>query len=306
MSNTKTRVGAVLKEALHIRHSTNKSKDLEALKERYHETQKKIRHLLSHLKTEHSTMLKYYKARSEVRAQISQLTDETPLFEAAGSPAASDVDAQLDTYSSMHAAASKKASERADDFEKRIVDYVTEWHTVVTERVDVGIKKTVALRRDLDHYEHKMAHLTDKKSPDKDKVGRNESKETNARDAYENQVADMCILLEEVTERSWKDLIPLLARMAAWDKRSTEEEMVCLSKMNNVIDKLAAVAVEYNTEGCNRGDSSRFAKIANDEPVSLLAPEDKPEGLDDDSSKNNDHDSVDTFQDAKESENTAS
>lgn len=263
---SKRRVGAILKEAIHVRNSPHKNKDLDTLIVHYHELQKKLKTLVVDLKSEHQTMVKFHEARAKVATQIAHLTAGTPI----------DEGEEGKTYSSVHKELATKSHDRAVEFQKKVIDYVTEWDSVVSTRVDAGIKKSVALRRDLDHYDSKVDHLKHSKIPDEDKLGRNADKHTHASDAYETFVVDMCILLEEVTDRSWKDFIPLLARMATWDKKTTDEETVCLAQMDEVVEKLAAVAATYNMEGSHEVDTPRFQRLAYDEPASLLSPQAQP------------------------------
>jgi hypothetical protein len=273
-TNTKTRVGALLKEVILVRKSPHKDKDLDTLVVHYHDLQKKLKALLANLKSEHQTMIKYHEARAKVATQIAILTKETPIFEAAGSEEAGQ---QGGSYSSMHKDLAKKSHDRAAEFQKHVIDYVTEWDSVISTRVDAGVKKSVVLRRELDHYESKVDHLKLKKIPDEEKVDRNADKQAHARDDYENHVADMRTFLEEVTDRSWKDLIPLLARMAAWDKKTAEDEAMCLGKMNEVVEKLSAVALTYNMEGGSfKCDEPRFQQLAHDDSTSLLSPQTQP------------------------------
>lgn len=176
----------MLKDVMHVRKSPHKSKDLEGLTDRYHELQKSIRHLLVDLKTEHSTMTKYYEARSEVASRIAHLATGSPLVEIAGSSSAEPSVAETqvgESYSAMHKALAAKGTDGAVAFQEHVIHYVTEWDSVITTRIDAGLKKSVALRRDLDHYEHKVEHLKHKKTPDEEKVERNEDKHTIARDA---------------------------------------------------------------------------------------------------------------------------
>ena len=107
---------------------------------------------------------------------------------------------------------------------------------------------------DLDHYQKKVEELNKdanktmtkgKSVSDKgvDKLKRNEQKLVNARREHDQFVADLCCFMEEIMERGWKDLHPLLVKMAQFDITLSGEETKLLSTgMVAVVGELKALA----------------------------------------------------------------
>ncbi len=143
-----------------------------------------------------------------------------------------------------------------DKFQQFVVDYVVEWEKVVTGRVDKALKTAEALRRDLDHYQKKVETLrlnanstmskgkqVDPKSSEK--LSRNEEKFVKSKQEYNKFVIDLCILMEEITERSWRDLHPMLIKLAQFDMTLADDEAKVLGSLNQVVNELKRLAGEH-------------------------------------------------------------
>lgn len=157
------------------------------------------------------------------------------------------------SYSSVHDLLSAKSKSYATKFKQFVLDYAIEWEQVVTTRVNAGLKKSALLRRDLDHYQKKVEalRLTANQNMAKgksvppttaEKLSRNEEKLIQAKQGYNKLASDLCILMEEVTERSWRDLHPLLIKCAQFDMTMSGDEAKILSSLNQVVSELKQVA----------------------------------------------------------------
>lgn len=156
----------------------------------------------------------------------------------------------------MHHDLTKRTESYAKKYTQFIIDYAVEWDAVLDKRVSVGLLEAERLRRDLDHYQGKVESMrqttnqalskgkqVDSKTAEK--LGRNEEKLIKAKEMYNKFSTDMCVLVEEVTNRSWKDLHPMLVKLAQFDATMSSDESNVLSNMNEVVDQLKRVAEKY-------------------------------------------------------------
>jgi hypothetical protein len=155
----------------------------------------------------------------------------------------------------VHDTLSAKAKSYATKFKQFVLDYAVEWDKVVRTRVEGGLKKAELLRRELDHYQKKVEalRLTTNQAMAKGKtvapataerLGRNEEKLVSSKQGYNKIATDLCILMEEVTERAWRDLHPLLIKCAQFDMTMSGDESSILSGLSQSVSDLKLVATE--------------------------------------------------------------
>ena len=220
----------------------------------------------------------------QVAKAINSLTVDTPLFKCAGdipanavgttdggsaaggeeSTAAnkttSDVvayNSNPTSYAAIHLQLHKKNKLYAEKYTEHILTYATEWERILSTRITGHLKQSEKLRVDLDHYGGKVEELN--KSMNKtmskgksisdsgvDKVKRNEQKLIQARQEYDRFVNDLCGFMEEVMDRGWKDLHPLLVKMAQFDSTlSNEESMLLKGSMAAVTEQMKGMGSKY-------------------------------------------------------------
>lgn len=179
----------------------------------------------------------------------------TPLWEATGVMPSSDRPSDsVCSYASVHDGLGAKTTSYADKYKQFVLDYAIEWEKVVTNRINAGIKTSENLRRDLDHYQKKveslrlsvnqsMAKGKNVKPEAQEKLKRNEEKLISAKQSYNKVATDLCLLMEEVVERSWRDLHPLLIKCAQFDSTLSNDESKILGSLNQVVAQLKQVGV---------------------------------------------------------------
>jgi hypothetical protein len=180
----------------------------------------------------------------------------TPMWDVTGlMPSADRPSNTVCSYASVHDNLSAKSKSYATKFKQFVLDYAVEWQQVVTQRVDSGLKKSELLRRELDHYQKKVEamRLSTNQSLAKgkavtpanaEKLGRNEEKLISSKQTYNKIATDLCILMEEVTERAWRDLHPLLIKCAQFDMTLSGDESKILSSLNQAVNELKRVATD--------------------------------------------------------------
>lgn len=277
----KNRIATRIKDKTGIAKSKNRNEDLLVLREQFALFSKNMKFLITTLTNNRNAMLAHSKARLEVAKAINALTVDTPLFKCAGDipaaavgttdggessegggggPMGSEVIAhQSDprSYAAIHLQLHKKNKMYADKYEEHVVTYAKEWESILSLRVSKHLKQAEKLRVDLDHYGKKVESMN--KSMNKtmskgkavgdagvDKMKRNEGKLIQARREYDTFVNDLCGFIEEIMDRGWKDLHPLLVKMAQFDATLSNEECALLKgSMNGVTEVLKGMAAKY-------------------------------------------------------------
>jgi len=268
----KNRIVTRVKDKTGIAKSKNRSDDLTDLQTKYTLFAKNQKFLITTLTNNQSQMAAYSKSRLEVAKAINSLTVDTPLFKCAGDIPANAVgttdgggehsevvphDSSPASYAAVHLQLHKKNKMYLEKYKEHILDYAREWERILSTRITGHLKQSEKLRVDLDHYAKKVEDMnkTMNKTMSKgksindagvDKLKRNEQKLTQARAQYDRFVNDLCGFMEEVMERGWKDLHPLLVKMAQFDSTLSNEEATLLKgSMANVAESLKGMASKY-------------------------------------------------------------
>ena len=211
---------------------------------------------------------------------VTNLTSNSPLWDCGGKmPDQASQGDNIKSYAWIHTSMAAKSQSFADKFSQFVVDYVIEWERIVSARVDRGAKVTDQLRRDLDHYQKKVESLrqsanqalakgkmVDPKA--QDKLARNEEKLIKAKQDYDKVALDMCMLLEEYVERSWKDIHPALVKLAQFDSTVANDEATSLKELDQVVHQLKVVGDKYGLK-----PSARLKELEKTPPAQLYSKE---------------------------------
>ncbi|KAL7560425.1 hypothetical protein ACA910_016174 [Epithemia clementina (nom. ined.)] len=251
----KPRMGVILRQTLGEK-SANGNEDLQALKLRYQTMCKRMQTVQKALKDRHAAMLATTQARVAVAQTLSAMSHETPLEKIAGSPSDDKKSsAGNETYGSiMIDDMDRETRKHADDFHKFAIDYVAEWEKIVTTRINADLKTTEQLRRDADHYKSKVEslqgnvkkfqdHNKDVPQATKDKLNRNEKKLADANRLYSDAAEDLYLLMEELVDRSWRDLHPLLMKTLQMEVDICQhEQQVMAAPFARLMENMSALA----------------------------------------------------------------
>mmetsp|Transcript_7536 Transcript_7536/g.11397 ORF Transcript_7536/g.11397 Transcript_7536/m.11397 type:complete len:526 (+) Transcript_7536:175-1752(+) len=254
----KSRVGIRLKESIvGANKSSNRSGDLDALVERYKLLRSKLKALILALRNKHAIMTHVVKANEDVANQIANFAEHSPLNDCTCLlPSSESAPGSVISFRSVHADLKTRTDAYVSKYNQFIVEYAVEWDKVVEARVSTGIRETERLRRDLSHYQGKVESLRAStnqtlskgkqvKADTAEKLGRNEEKLVKAKEDYNKFATDMCVLIEEVTERSWKDLHPMLVKICQFDATMSADEAKQLAYLNQVVEQLKQVAEQH-------------------------------------------------------------
>ena len=136
---------------------------------------------------------------------------------------------------------------RAVDSQTKLLDYIDLWQSTVTTRIQNDMQQTNALRREVDHYTTKVDALHQAKirkltkgqqqefapgGSGTEKMDRNEQKLQHAQQVYRKAAREHYWMLDEVVNRSWRDLHPILLQLLQLDTALAKD-----SSSRNVLDK---------------------------------------------------------------------
>jgi hypothetical protein len=137
------------------------------------------------------------------------------------------------------------------EFQNHIMEYVEEWDAVVTTRIDQILKDTKKLQLDRTHYEDKVDKLRNtvneletkgKTTPTgtADKLARNEEKLKEAWEAHETSAAKSCLLIEEATQRGWKELYHVVKNLMKWETNRVGRANDIYANVPDALDSMKA------------------------------------------------------------------
>jgi len=78
-----------------------------------------------------------------------------------------------------------------------------------------------------------------------EKLTRNEDKLIKTRESTSKFINDLCLLMEEVTERSWRDLHPLLVKCSQFEAQVSGDESKAQASLSEVVAALKKIADDH-------------------------------------------------------------
>lgn len=139
----------------------------------------------------------------------------------------------------------------AVDYQRHILDYITEWEEVVTTKIESELAMVKKLQQDRLHYEKKIEGLRKKavqaenkgkklSASQEDKLSRNEKKLKDAWQLHEQKAAEACFLIEQVTLHGWKDFYPLVKNTMKWEVNRLGRENVTYGRLPATLEAMKA------------------------------------------------------------------
>mmetsp|Transcript_8841 Transcript_8841/g.10359 ORF Transcript_8841/g.10359 Transcript_8841/m.10359 type:complete len:388 (-) Transcript_8841:82-1245(-) len=150
----------------------------------------------------------------------------------------------------LYSLAAAHAVVNDQDFQKYVVDFVTEWEKIVAEQVGSGLKQVKKLASDRLHYERKIEKLRNRAneleikgrtSPNAvvERLSRNENKLKQAFAVHEKEASRLCALLEAITHDGYKDLYTLVNNYIKWEINRVEQESDIAVQMSATLDSMS-------------------------------------------------------------------
>jgi hypothetical protein len=129
----------------------------------------------------------------------------------------------------------------SEQYDRKVLAYLSEWENVVTGRVDRESKEVEKLRKTYMHYQTKVDCIRKKVNAAEDsgketneataeKLQRNKEKLDAASQEFEDAARPLCVLIEEVVRQGWKDVLPLIKSMMSWETARSKNEASVFSE----------------------------------------------------------------------------
>lgn len=150
------------------------------------------------------------------------------------------------------------------EYQEQLVRYILEWQEVVANKVDNLMKTNEELRIKQHHYRVKLDKLREEKSASdakgkefpmrkREKLVRNEEKYRNAVKQHEEKSAELCHMIESVTDLAWQDMMPLVLYSIIWEKKRFDCDEASYGAMfrpvlDSLNEEIARVEAEESAE----------------------------------------------------------
>jgi len=240
MTNIDDRLTKAVENA---KEQKNRSPDLVGLSKEFDNMRKQLRTLIVSTKKYNEAYIQSETARAEMINEMAKLSEGSPLYDDVGKTKNDE------SLAHINQAAAKEAKESAIDFHKKVVDYATEWESIVTTRIDDKLRDCKKLGQDRSHYEGKVDKLrqdinktenSGREAPESkmEKLKRNEEKLKEAFEKHEELAGKTCVLIEEVVQSGWKDLYPLIKSTMNWEVNRVKNEAEIFSEIPEALDRL--------------------------------------------------------------------
>lgn len=145
------------------------------------------------------------------------------------------------------------------EYQKDVVNFVTEWEQIITERVESGLKRVRKLASNRLHYERKIETLRNKANELEikgrtnptvavERLSRNEGKLKQAFTVHEKEAGQLCALMESVTHEGYKDLYTLVKNYIEWEINRVGRENSITVQMSATLDYMSEKCAKVVTE----------------------------------------------------------
>eukprot|EP00588_Corethron_pennatum_P010780 CAMPEP_0194281188 /NCGR_PEP_ID=MMETSP0169-20130528/20174_1 /TAXON_ID=218684 /ORGANISM="Corethron pennatum, Strain L29A3" /LENGTH=407 /DNA_ID=CAMNT_0039026179 /DNA_START=146 /DNA_END=1369 /DNA_ORIENTATION=+ len=163
-----------------------------------------------------------------------------------------------------------------------VLKYICDWEIIAKERVSAGLSYLEGRRIEYDYYRNKDEAETKalENSILKGKVSIPSVKGNKIKDKlrtsevdYQVALKDNLSFINEATDKAWKDLFPVIMKMAQFENHFNVKQAHCFENLkNSVIPRLRTVGTKHKLL------NSRLALIAKTDPIRIYTgPKIEPE-----------------------------
>jgi hypothetical protein len=159
-----------------------------------------------------------------------------------------------DSFAGVHLLTYNLAKRHHDQYGNYLISYVEDWERVVSQRIHGLLIHYRELQENALHYNKKVGGLLHKVDKSKsvrhklaEKLDRNEIKEMGAVEARDTVGEHLYLYIEEVMERAWRDVFPLLLRSCRFEADFCAATAGALA---NLVDVAANIQVLGEKEEC--------------------------------------------------------
>lgn len=237
----------------------------------------KLKQLRNVLREHHSDLVRAETSRNKVVQALIDVSEDSPIFNLVGG-LPDDLDHSI-SFAAVHTDFGREMSIRLQKYQDEMIRYVTNWESTVTTRIATELRHVDKLYKDFVRYHNKVEALKasaekkkNVKDADLDKISRNESKLRTARKEYRRNLVNITLLTEEVTDRGWKDLLPLMAKMIDCDVEACNKTAEVMNELVEVQKEMEAVGERFEMD---KGEirNGRLHVLLEEEAMEFVKPE---------------------------------
>ena len=182
---------------------------------------------------------------------------------------------KADTFPAVFQSDYEMGKKYINQYDTYLIKYLVDWEHTVSTRVNGLLIHYKELQQNALHYQKKVSGLHAKVDKSKnvsrglsEKLDRNEVKEMGANEARDTVGQHVFLLIDEVTERVWRDIYPLLLRALRFEADFSAQQSNLFSNLNAIADDLESIGKDYDCELLGRLDD-----IAKKHPVEIYTVE---------------------------------
>ena len=237
----------------------------------------KLKQLRNMLREHHSNLVRSEASRKKVVQALIDVSEDSPIFDLTGG-LPDDLSHSI-SFALVHTDFGNETSTRLQEYQDEMIRYVTNWESTVTTRIATELRHVDKLYKDFVRYHNKVEALKasaekkkNVKDSDLEKISRNESKLRTARKEYRRNLVNITLLTEEVTDRGWKDLLPLMVKMIDYDIKTSNKTRELMNKLVEVRKEMEAVGERFEMD---KGEiqNGRLRVLLEEEAMEFVKPE---------------------------------
>ena len=148
-----------------------------------------------------------------------------------------------------------------NQYDTYLIKYLVDWEHAVSTRVNGLLIHYRELHQNAVRYQKKVGGLLTKVDKTKsvrrtlaEKLDRNEIKEMGAIEARDTVGEHIFLLIDEVTERVWRDMFPLLLRALRFEADFSAQQSNLFSHLTELADVIQVIGEDYDCELFGRVD----------------------------------------------------
>ena len=185
---------------------------------------------------------------SQVFRQVASWTEGTPLFSCTGGVFGPSYGTAIENLNEL-----SRGNEI--EFEDRVIAYACKWKELVTKQYKSSLNELKTAKERLGSYEEDIELFRSKRATTfgKGEGARYVSKLKDQHDhlvrmqnEYEWQEKEFCVLMDELTDDSWKKLYPFLVKLYHFEQVKSRDRAVAWDHLDEVMDRLKGVAKHQN------------------------------------------------------------
>mmetsp|Transcript_1217 Transcript_1217/g.3253 ORF Transcript_1217/g.3253 Transcript_1217/m.3253 type:complete len:601 (-) Transcript_1217:314-2116(-) len=281
-------MGACTSSATTIRADTVDDLRLRSAAERFVTFRSKLRTLDGALREHHADLVQAERSRAALTDALADAGRGSPLHDLVGNiPDPTDETNSQDTnrvrsYAALQGDIASTVAPHLAQYREETLVYASEWEKTISTRIATELKHVRRLHATFVKYHRKVESLrnsADKKKggpsdADVSKIERNESKLRTATKDYRRNLVAVTLLTEEVTDRGWKDLVPLVLMLIEHDVETSARTGELISeKMTAVREETKELGRRYEMDYAGM-TTGRLRILLEEDATEFVSPED--------------------------------